>query len=80
MSEIRANGGFYQILPYLSLVLLVCIIGVYFGNLFFGSNSLSVLLTLRDKEDEIRLEVERVMNENAKLQKDFFELKGLEPK
>ena len=80
MSEIYTKGGFYKILPYLSLILLVCIVGVYFGNLLFGSNSLSVLLTLDEKEDAIRFEVERVMNENARLQKELFELKGLEPK
>ncbi len=72
------KGGFYKLLPFLSLLLVICITGVYFGNLLFGSNSLSVLLGLRDKEKQISQEVERLRNENAKLQKEFFELKGLE--
>lgn len=73
------KGGFYKLLPFLSLLLAICIAGVYFGNLLFGSNSLSVLLELRDKEAQMSQEVERLRNENAKFQKEFFELKGLEP-
>lgn len=73
------KGGFYKLLPFLSLVLLICLLGVYFGNLLFGNNSLSVLLNLEDKESQMRQEVNRLMHENANLQKELFELKGLEP-
>lgn len=73
------KGGFYKLLPFLSLVLLICLLGVYFGNLLFGTNSLSVLLDIKDKESQIREEVKRLMHENANLQKELFELKGLEP-
>lgn len=74
------KGGFYKLLPFLSLVLLICLLGVYFGNLLFGNNSLSVLLNLKNKESQMRQEVDRLMHENANLQKELFELKGLEPK
>ncbi|MDD6056255.1 MAG: hypothetical protein PUB96_06920 [Helicobacteraceae bacterium] len=74
------KGGFYRLLPFFSLVLLVCIVGVYMGNLLFGDNSLRILLQLRDKERQMRQDVESLMQENAKLQKELFELKGLEPK
>ncbi|WP_121763527.1 FtsB family cell division protein [Helicobacter burdigaliensis] len=67
-------------LPFLTLILLVCILALYFGNLLFGENSLSVLYKLKNKEEAIRTEVNRLMNENARLQKELFELKGLEPK
>ncbi|MCH5323292.1 MAG: hypothetical protein J1E31_06955 [Helicobacter sp.] len=80
MSEEYKKGGFYKLLPFLSLILLVCIAGIYFGNLLFGSNSLSVLLTLQNKKNQMQEEVKRVMKENAELQKELFELKGLEPK
>lgn len=73
------KGRFYKLLPFLSLVLLICLLGVYFGNLLFGNNSLSVLLNLKDKESQMRQEVDRLMHENANLQKELFELKGLEP-
>lgn len=74
------KGGFYKLLPFLSLVLLICIAGVYVGNLLFGDNSLSVLLSNKQKESQMRQEMNRLMQENAMLQKELFELKGLEPK
>ena len=74
------KGGFYKPLPFLSLVLLICIAGVYVGNLLFGDNSLSVLLSNKQKESQMRQEMNRLMQENAMLQKELFELKGLEPK
>ncbi|CAM2784953.1 septum formation initiator family protein [Helicobacter burdigaliensis] len=81
MDKIYQNkGGFYKMLPFLTLILLVCILALYFGNLLFGENSLSVLYKLKNKEEAIRTEVNRLMNENARLQKELFELKGLEPK
>ena len=73
------EGGFYKLLPFFSLFLAICIAGIYFGNLFFGTNSLSVLFELQNKEKQISKEVKNLMNENAKLQKELFELKGLEP-
>ena len=73
------KGGFYKLLHFLSLLLVICIAGVYFGNLCFGNNSLKVLLELREKEREMSQEVKNLMSENAELQKEFFELKGLEP-
>ena len=74
------KGGFYKLLPFLSLVLLICIAGVYVGNLLFGDNSLSVLLSNKQKESQMRQEMNRLLQENAMLQKELFELKGLEPK
>lgn len=81
MDEIEfKKGGFYKLLPFFSIILLICIIGVYIGNLLFGNNSFSVLLQLQNKEEEMRKEVDTLREENAKLQKELFELKGLEPK
>ena len=73
------EGGFYKLLPFFRLFLAIFIAGIYFGNLFFGTNSLSVLFELQNKEKQISKEVKNLMNENAKLQKELFELKGLEP-
>ncbi|WP_201273955.1 hypothetical protein [Helicobacter sp. MIT 11-5569] len=74
------RGGFYKLLPIFSFILLICIVGVYIGNLLFGNNSFSVLLKINQKEMQMRQEVNRLMHENAALQKELFELKGLEPK
>ncbi|WP_104721877.1 hypothetical protein [Helicobacter mesocricetorum] len=69
----------FPLLPIFSLALIVCIAGIYFGNLLFGSNSLSVLLELEEKEKKMRQEVNFLTHQNANLQKELFELKGLEP-
>ena len=63
------------------IVLLVCIalLVVYIGTLFFGANSLEVLLDLRQKQNALNIKVENLQNDNARLQKEYFELKGLEP-
>lgn len=63
------------------IVLLACVLlfGVYLGTLFFGANSLEVLLDLRQKKNTLSLEVEHLRDDNARLQKEYFELKGLEP-
>lgn len=62
-------------------VLVVCIalLGMYVGTLFFGANSLEVLLDLRQKQNALNIKVETLQNDNARLQKEYFELKGLEP-
>lgn len=64
---------------WLILLLAVLILGIYIGTLFFGTNSLEVLLELRKKENELSYRVERLRSDNAQLQKEYFELKGLEP-
>lgn len=63
------------------IVLVVCIalLGMYVGTLFFGANSLEVLLELRQKQNALNIKVETLQNDNARLQKEYFELKGLEP-
>lgn len=80
MSTKYKQGGFYKLLPYLSIALIICIFGIYFGNIVFGTNSLSVLMDLRLKEQKMKDEVKHLTEQNANLQKEFFELKGLEPK
>ncbi len=63
---------------FLFLVLLVMAIGIYIGILLFGDNSLEVLLKLESYEDHLKDEVIRLKQENAVLQKEFFELKELD--
>lgn len=53
--------------------------GIYIGNLLFGANSLEVLLHLKSHEQSLKQRVEQLQRENARLQKEYFELKGLEP-
>ena len=69
----------YDILKVLSAILLIILLGVYIGKLLFGKDSVEVLFDLVNKKDNLKREVQRLKEENAKLQKEYFELKQLEP-
>ncbi|BDQ29188.1 hypothetical protein [Helicobacter ailurogastricus] len=58
---------------------LIVALGVYVGCLLFGDNSLEVLLQLKHRQVALYERVQNLQYENAKLQKQLFELKGLEP-
>ncbi len=63
----------------LAALLLIIAIGVYIGNLLFGKDSVEVLIEIQNKERALKREVQRLKEENARLQKEYFELKQLEP-
>ncbi len=71
--------GFYFILKIFILIMVVIGLGLYVGNLLYGKNSLDVLLSLQDKKELFKSEIQKYKNENAKLQKEYFELLQLEP-
>lgn len=52
---------------------------IYFGNLFFGQYSLDTLLSLENTKKELYKKIPLLKEQNAKAQKDYFELKGLYP-
>lgn len=56
----------------------VLLVGIYMGFIFFGNNSLSVLLDLEEHQDYLSEDIERLKAENAALQKQYFELKELD--
>lgn len=56
----------------------VLLVGVYMGFIFFGNNSLSVLLDLEEHQNYLSEDIERLKAENAALQKQYFELKELD--
>lgn len=58
--------------------ILVLMIGVYGGFIFFGDNSLSVLLELEEYQSGLSDDIEKLKAENAMLQKQYFELKELD--
>ncbi|WP_457596991.1 hypothetical protein [Hydrogenimonas sp.] len=57
----------------------VVALGIYAGVLLFGPNSLTVLLGLEEQHASLQRHIERLKSENAALQKEYFELKQLEP-
>jgi hypothetical protein len=58
----------------------ILLFGIYLGILIYGENSLTVLNQLKEKKQNLIEEGKILKQENQKLQKEFFELKQLEPK
>jgi hypothetical protein len=56
----------------------VITIFLYLGLLIFGDNSLSVLLSLEERQDFLTHDIEHLKGENAALQKQYFELKEID--
>ncbi len=62
------------------IALLVVIgLGVYTGFLLFGPNSLTILLGLQEQRNTFEKRIKKLKRQNAALQKEYFELKQLEP-
>ena len=66
-----------SISKFFSLVLIVLALGIYLGILLYGTNSIEVLFGLQDYETYLQDEVYRLKNENAELQREYFELKEI---
>ncbi len=57
----------------------VVALGIYVGVLLFGPNSLTVLLGLEEQRSIYESHIRSLKAKNAALQKEYFELKQLEP-
>ena len=62
---------------FLLLVTFVILMGMYIGVILYGKNSINVLLGLQAYENYLSNEIEHLKKENAKLQKEYFELKEI---
>lgn len=62
---------------FLTLLFIVLALGIYMGILLYGTNSLEVLFGLNDYENYLEEEIYRLKNENAELQREYFELKEI---
>jgi cell division protein FtsB len=60
-------------------IVAVILFGIYIGDLFFGRSSLDVLLGLESEKEQLERRVEELKHENATLQKEYFELRQLDP-
>ena len=58
----------------------ILLFGIYVGVLIYGENSLTVLNHLKEKKQVLSQEEKALKVENQRLQKEYFELKQLEPK
>jgi cell division protein FtsB len=64
----------------LTIILILLLISFYVNIILFGKNSFIILTKLREEKKELTQEAIELKNSNQKLQKEFFELKNLEPK
>jgi hypothetical protein len=62
---------------FLLLILIVLAFGVYIGLILYGTNSLEILFGLEEYEMYLQDEVYRLKQENAELQREYFELKEI---
>jgi len=80
--EEREKIDFKKIYFYLkifSLLVIVVGFGIYVGDMLFGKSSLDVLLNLQSEKEILERSVNSYIEENAVLQKEYFELKDLDP-
>lgn len=59
--------------------IVIILFGIYLGVLIYGENSLTELEHLKQEKQSLLEEAQLLKNENQRLQKEFFELKQLEP-
>ncbi len=59
------------------LFFIVVALGIYFGVLLYGTNSLEILFGLQDYETYLHSEIATLKQENAELQREYFELKEI---
>ena len=68
---------------FILIVFISLIITIFFSyhavNVLFGDNSLQVYNSLKYKKEYLEGEILRLQREHAYLQKEYFELKNLEP-
>ena len=79
IDSLQKKGLLAQLLSYFVAVGIVVGLGVYIGILLFGDNSVEVLYNLNVQEKNLKRSIEYLKRENARLQKEYFELKELEP-
>jgi cell division protein FtsB len=77
-SEQQSNKKFLFIA--LSLVVITLVLAYYISNLlFYGKNSYEVYVNLKNRKVKLQQDIKQLQDENAMLQKQYFELKNLEP-
>jgi len=59
------------------LFTLIVSFGIYLGILLYGTNSVEVLLGLQEYQSYLQDETAVLKNKNAKLQREYFELKEI---
>ncbi len=58
-------------------VFIILSLGIYIGTILYGTNSIEIFLGLEEYETYLQTEVTSLKNENAQLQREYFELKEI---
>ncbi len=77
--SLAKRSWWHEFLRYVMWLFVLILVSVYIGYLLFGPNSLEVLLQLNSQEKALKRSIQYLKKENAHLQKEYFELKQLEP-
>jgi len=78
MKNILRNYKKFIVITIASIVFTI-FFSYHVANTLFGNNSLEVYSSLKDKRIYLEEEIIRLQEDNAYLQKEYFELKNLEP-
>lgn len=77
--EKRKSGYRKFIVIAISSIAFTMFLSYHVANTLFGDNSLEVYNSLKYKKEYLENEIIRLQKNNAHLQKEYFELKNLEP-
>ncbi|SFV63184.1 FIG00470029: hypothetical protein [hydrothermal vent metagenome] len=83
LEEIDTSESFTQkylglsFAKFFMLFTLIISFGIYLGILLYGTNSVEVLFGLQDYQSYLKDEIVILKKENAKLQREYFELKEI---
>jgi len=74
----RSSNGSFVLIVIFSLLATIYF-AYHWVNLLFGDNSIEVYNSLKHRKKYLEDEISRLQKTNAYLQKEYFELKNLEP-
>lgn len=77
-AKINADIKRFTVIAVISIAITL-FLSYHVANLLFGVNSLEVYNQLQNKKTFLLNEIDRLQESNARLQKEYFELKNLEP-
>jgi hypothetical protein len=80
MRENREGVISYSVKTVLLTLIAILLFGIYLSILTYGENSILVLNSLQKQKELLSKTDIRLKVENQRLQKEYFELKQLEPK
>ncbi len=78
MKNLIFNIKKFMLISIISIIITI-LFSYHVATILFGNNSLEVLTSLRDKKEYLKIEILKLQENNARLQKEYFELKNLEP-